>query len=200
MNKRFHFLRTTVIGGIVFLVPLVIVTVILGKAFRIIKIVTVPLNDLIPIDSVAGFAVLDILTVVTLLLCSFLFGLVARSPWGRRLYGKVDAVLLQMIPGYAWIKAVTGSISEEEADKVLKPVVARFDDQFQVAFEVDRSADGLVAVFLPGAPDPRSGAVSYVTADRVKPLDVTFTAVVRSLKNLGRDSAAIVGRPDRPPH
>ena len=76
---------------------------------------------------------------------------------------------LQAICDHAWVKGMTGEIHDEDAEEVLKPVLVRFDDQFQLAFEVDRTADGLVAVYLPGSPDPRSGAVSYVTGDRIQP-------------------------------
>ena len=132
------------------------------------------------------------LTVVVMLLSCLLVGMLARSPWGQKVNEKLDAVLLQMIPGYAWVKGITGSIRDEDAEEVLKPVLVRFDDQSQLAFEVDRAADGLVAVYLPGAPDPRSGAVSYVTDDRIQPVDAEFTAVVKLCKNLGRGSTELL--------
>ena len=97
-----------------------------------------------------------------------------------------------MIPGYAWVKGMTGNIHDEDAEEVLKPVLVRFDDQFQLAFEVDRAADGLVAVYLPGPPDPRSGAVSYMTGDRIQPVDAGFKAVATICKNLGRGSTAML--------
>ena len=119
-------------------------------------------------------------------------GLLARSSGGQKVYKKLDAVLLQMIPGYAWVKGMTGGISDEDADEVLKPVLVAFDDQTQLAFEVDRSDDGWVAVYLPGAPEPRSGTVSYVTSDRVQPANVGVKAITKICKNLGRESAGLL--------
>ena len=43
------------------------------------------------------------------------------------------------------------------------PVVASFDDQSQVGFEVEGLDNGLVADFLPGSPDTWSGTVAYMT-------------------------------------
>ena len=192
MKRMWEFLRLTLIGGVIFLIPLVIVVVVIGRAFQIMKTVTAPLDNLVPIDSVAGFAIVDVLALVVMVLLCLLAGLAARSPWGQKLYGRIDELLLQMIPGYAWVKDVTGDISDEDAADLLKPVIARFDDQFQLAFEVDRTADGMVAVYLPGAPDPRSGAVSYLTADRIQPIDAGFQAVVKSFKKLGRGSGAML--------
>jgi len=91
-------------------------------------------------------------------------------------------------------QGVTGDISDQEADRVLKPVLVQFDDQAQLAFEVDRVDESLVAVYLPGAPDPRAGALSYVTADRVSPVDATFRTVAKACKKLGRGSSEILAR------
>ena len=192
MNDLRRLIGTTLIGGVLFLIPLVFVVVVFGKAFQIMKVVATPIGKLIPIESVAGFAIVEILTASILILSCLLVGILARSPWGRKINEKLDAALLQMIPGYAWMKGVTGGIRDEDAEEVLKPVLVRFDDQFQLAFEVDRAADGLVAVYLPGSPDPRSGAVSYVTADRIRPVDAGFKAVVKICKNLGRGSTKML--------
>ena len=189
-----EFIRTTLIGGILFLIPLVMVVVVFGKAFQILKIVAIPVDKLIPIESVAGFALVEVLTAVIMLLCCLMAGLVARSPWGRNVYGKIDTILLQLIPGYAWVKGVTGDISDEEAEDIFKPVLVRLDDQYQLGFEVDRTADGLVVVYIPGAPDARSGALSYVTADRIQPVDAGFKAIARTCKKLGRGSGELLAR------
>ena len=57
MNGKVQFVKTTVIGGLVFLVPLIIFIVIIGKAFGIMKTLAIPFAAWLPIDSVAGIAV-----------------------------------------------------------------------------------------------------------------------------------------------
>jgi uncharacterized membrane protein len=73
---------------------------------------------------------------------------------------------------------------------LFKPVWIRFDDQYQVGFEVERCEGDLVAVFFPGAPDPRAGTLSYVASDRVDDLALSFYDVVKSFRGLGVGSAA----------
>jgi len=193
MQDAMKLLKLTLIGGFVFLIPLVMVVVIFGKAFQIVKVLAQPLDHLLPIDTVVGVAFVDFLTVVLMVVLCLLAGFAARSSFAQKLYGKVDAVLLKFIPGYGWIKGVTGSISDEEAEILLKPVLARCDDQAQVGFEVDRSEDGLVAIYIPGAPDPRSGSLIYMTPDRVQPIDAGFQAVLMSFKRLGCGSTSMLG-------
>jgi len=192
MKNLRRLIRTTLIGGFVFLIPLVFVVAVFGKAIQIMKSVAVPLAKFVPVDSIAGVAIVPILATIIVILSCLVAGIIARSPVGQKTYKKIDAVLLQLIPGYAWIKGVTGGIREDEAEEALKPVMVRFDDQLQLAFEVDRTENDLVAVFVPGAPDPRSGDVSYVTSDRVQPVDAGFHAITKICKNLGRGSATVL--------
>jgi uncharacterized membrane protein len=193
MQELLRITRVTLLGGVVFLIPLVIVVVTVGKAFQIVKVLAQPLVRLFPIQTVVGVAFVDFLTVVLMVLMCLVAGLVARSAPGQKVHEKVDALLLQFLPGYGWIKGVTGNISDEEAEILLKPVLARFDDQAQIGFEVDRTRDGLVAIYIPGAPDPRSGSLSYMSPDRVQPIDAGFQAVLMSFKRLGCGSASMLG-------
>ncbi len=101
MKSLARLIRTTLIGGVLFLIPLVFVVVFFGKAFQIMKVVATPLGKLIPVESFAGFAVVEILTAFIMILCCLLAGTLARSPWGRKANEKLDTILLQVIPGYA---------------------------------------------------------------------------------------------------
>ncbi len=188
------FVKTMILGGLLFLFPLVIVTAVVGKAFRLMLSVTEPLDDVIPADSVADVAVINLVAIAALLVGCFVAGLVAQSKIGRRVYRAADTNLEGIIPGYAALKARLGSaVGSEERRKAFKTVFVRFDDQSQIAFEVERLADGRVTVFLPGAPDPWSGSVLVVDADRVTPLDLEILPVSRTFKNLGRGTAAALG-------
>ena len=55
------------------------------------------------------------------------------------------------------------------------PILVTFDEYFQVAFETDRTVQRTVAIYLPGAPNPWSGNVVFVAANRVKNLSVSVT-------------------------
>ena len=93
MNSLRRLIRTTLIGGVLFLIPLVFVVVVFGKAFQIMKVVATPLGKLIPVESLAGFAVVEILTAFIMILCCLLAGTLARSPWGRKANEKLDTIL-----------------------------------------------------------------------------------------------------------
>ena len=183
-----NFIKTTIIGGLVFMVPIVIIVAIVGKAFRIMLMVAAPLMAYIPTGSIGGIAVVNLLLLLMIVLLCFIAGLIARSAVAKRIYRSLDATL-QAIPGYAFIKGYTDSMSNtEEAAKSLLPVLVRFDDNAQIAFEVERTGDNVV-VYLPGAPNPWSGSVAYFHVERVKRLDMTLSQAVSNIQKIGRGSA-----------
>jgi hypothetical protein len=71
------------------------------------------------------------------------------------------------------------------------PVLLTFGDYWQVAFEIDRSSEGSVAVYLPGAPNPWSDSVVFMSADRAKKPPLSVTEALKILRTLGRSSEVI---------
>ncbi len=188
-------IRTIVIGGMVFLVPFAVVLLVFGKVFAVSRRLAEPLDAMIPIKAVAGIALANILAVVIILVACFVAGLVATSPRGQKLYQRVDDWLLNLVPRYAFVKSLTESLGGEQ-QSTLRPVLVRFDDLAQIGFEVERGPGDLVTVYLPGSPDPWSGSVSHVTADRVETVAADFTTVVQSLRKIGRGAGELLVSPD----
>ena len=81
--------------------------------------------------------------------------------------------------------------SDEESQS-FTPVLARFDDNAMIAFEVERTPSGDVVVYLPGAPNPWSGSVAYMSPDRVEPLELSMPQAIQNIRHLGRDSSLTV--------
>jgi len=183
-----NFIKTTIIGGLVFMVPIVIIVAIVGKAFRIMRTVGAPLKAYVPTSYIGGIAVANLVILLAIVLVCFIAGLMARSAVAKRMYRSLDATLLA-IPGYAFIKGVTDSMSStDEAAKSLLPVLVRFDDNAQIAFEVERTGNNVV-VYIPGAPNPWSGSVAYFNVERVKRLDMSVPQAVKNIQRIGRGSA-----------
>jgi uncharacterized membrane protein len=87
---------------------------------------------------------------------------------------------------------MTQALGVDGVKSGLKSVLVSFDDYQTLAIEVERLADGRVVVFLPGSPDPWSGNVVYVPPERVASMTVDIGAMHRSLRSIGRGSAALL--------
>ena len=184
-------IKTMILGGVIFLIPFGVVLLVLGKVFSVAIRLAEPLADHIPVDAVGGVALAEFLAVAIILVVCLLAGIVATSTPGQRLYRKLDEMLLNLVPRYAIVKSMTTSLGGQDGP-VLRPVLVRFDDLAQMAFEVERGPGDFVTVYLPGSPDPWSGSVAHVTADRVDSLNGEFTSVVKSLRKIGGGSIALL--------
>jgi len=181
-----RFIKTTVLGGIIFIVPIVIFVAIIGKALSLINKFAMPLANLFAVDAIGGIAVVHLLSLAILVLICFIAGLAAKTASARNVVRSLEVNVLEKIPAYELLKTKTQSVLTPEEMKSIRPAMVRFDDSWQIVFKVERLADGKVVIFLPGSPDPWSGAICVVTEDRVTPLDITIQAAVKMMKRLGR--------------
>jgi len=192
MKRLFKLIKTTIIGGLIFLVPIIIVVAILGKAFELMILVAKPLGALIPVDSIGGIALANFLAALAIMLCCLIAGIIAKGIFAKRILGSLESKLLVAIPGYSFVKGMTDSMSSsEEAAKSFVPVLAQFDDNAQIGFEIERTERGNVVVYLPGSPNPWSGSVVYFNEERVKQLDISVAEAFNNIRHLGRGSSKI---------
>jgi uncharacterized membrane protein len=174
------------------LLPLTVVALVIGKAYEISLLVAEPLGRLIPIDRVGGVALANILAVIVILVLCYLAGHAARYSSIKAKVSRIEELLIAALPGYTFVKTLMSGVAkaEDEAGKMI-PILLTLDDYKQIAFEIERTAGGNVVVYLPGAPNPWSGSVVYVTEDRVERLDMPPQDAIKNIRVLGRGSAEI---------
>jgi uncharacterized membrane protein len=193
VKQSLGFLRTTALGGVVFLLPLIVIGTLLGQVVQVVLGVANALSKTLPIDSPRGWTLLVLLAIGVVLASCFLAGFVARWTLGQRLTAWLEKNLTLFFPRYVIVKArMAGSIGGDHAKSELKPVLVRFDNFSRLAFEVERVQAGLVTIYLPGAPDPWAGIVAFVDEDRVQPLPVEFSVALASFERLGHGSAKLI--------
>lgn len=198
LEKTYRFLRTTAIGGLVFLLPLAVLGGLLGYVYNLVHAIYQPLREHIPVDDAFGVALLFAIAVGILLILCFACGLAARKAIGRRFSQTIEKRLVMVFPKYAIYKDIlAGNLGGRELAPTLHPVTVRQDDLTRIGYEAGRTERGLVIVYLPGSPDPWLGAVVLVEADRVEPLDVDFNETAAICERLGRDSIDLLAKVTR---
>jgi len=183
--------KTTILGGVLFLVPLAFIAIVLDKAFEVSMLLAHPLDGLIPLDSFAGIAMANVIAIFLILAICLAAGLAAKTAMFSKRVGRIDNLLIDVMPGYAVAKGIVGGVAgKDDATSVLSPVLVKFDDYDQLAFEVERMGDRCV-VFLPGSPSAWSGASVIVDAGRVTPLDLPPHQAVSLLRVMGRGTSKV---------
>jgi uncharacterized membrane protein len=182
---KIHFFKTTIIGGVLFLVPVGVLVIVLAKVIELMLLVAEPLADFVPIDTVAGVAVANILAAVILVLICFIAGLIARRALIRTTVERIEDAFLSKLPGYVLIKGILSGLKEDDTDR-LHVVAARFHDSARIGLEIERLNDGRVVVMTPSSPNPWSGPVHIMEADRVRRLDLPMPTYMENVERFGQ--------------
>jgi uncharacterized membrane protein len=193
-KSKIGFLKTTAIGGLFFLLPLIVLGALVGQIAPIIWTIATGLHQILPFKTPAGIAFLFLLAVAIIVLLCFAAGLLARRSIGKRLSEGFEKKLILLFPRYAILKEqMAGSIGGREIKPNWKPVAVKFYDSVGIGFQVETIDAGQVMVYLPGAPDTWSGKLAVVQSDRVKKLDLDFGQTISIFEKIGRDSNELLG-------
>lgn len=85
MKPVVDFVKTTIAGGLLFLVPAVLLVLLVKHAIELVGKVLTPIVKLLPVHNIAGIAVAHLLAALLILIVCFLAGLAARtSPGAKR--------------------------------------------------------------------------------------------------------------------
>jgi uncharacterized membrane protein len=192
MKRMLKFLRTTLVGGLLFLVPIMVLVIILEKALALVHKFVDPLAEHIPVHSIIGLRTPMLLAIGVIVLFCFLAGFFARTALAQKIVNGLETAVLSNVPGYEFLKGVGESMLGVEKQTGHQPVLARIEDAWQIAFLVERLEGGHVAVFVPGAPNPQSGSVYFMTQDRIKALDFPAAGALKCLKRMGAGSNTLL--------
>ena len=181
MNPTLRFIRTTVIGGILFLLPLVVLFIIFEKAHSILSVISDPISRKIS-DSILGFDGSALISILLLILICFLGGLIFRSKKVKKVLQKLEDKVLIYIPGYSLMKSVTAdTLGEDVANKLIPARVADGED-WLLGFLIEEGKNHST-VFLPDAPRYDAGEIRILPTSSVVKLDIPankFTKMIRS--------------------
>jgi len=190
-----NFLKATVVGGALFLVPIVLVLVILGYALQFAAKIARPIANGLNLDQLgewSGIGAATIIGALVLVIVSFGAGILAGTNAGKRITRWLEESLLGGLPQYRLIKSMAEALAHIENASAVKPVLVNVGDGWQLGYLLERLENGWLAVFLPQAPTPMSGNVMYCPSDRVRPLDITMTQAMTIVTRIGAGSAEML--------
>jgi len=190
MKTIAHFIRTTVVGGLFFLAPIVVLIVILAKALDYAKKGLDAVAVHIPAASDLSAGVATLAVVLIALIC-FLAGLLARTVPAQHVVNVLESSVLSKIPAYEYLKQESASALGAVQSTDLPVVFVPMEGRWQLGLQTEPAADGLVPIFVPSAPNPHSGSVFFFPADIVRPAGVELVSALNCLRRCGAGALAL---------
>lgn len=203
MKKLREFVKSTLIGGLLVLLPLTILLYALVWIFNLIHKAIAPLTRIVMEKSALRVVVADVVVIGLIVLVCFLVGAFVRTRLGRWMYALIESRLLRRAPGYSMIKETVSQFLDKDRPSPFSSVaLARIfeSDTLVSVFVTDRHADGSYTVFMPTGPNPTSGNIYHLKAENVFPVDVPVEDAMRSIISCGAGSSGLIAKlgRDRP--
>lgn len=187
MLKLRRFILTFSLGGLVVILPIVILFKIAIWLFGIVMDTIKPITHLLVSQFNIDQLVAQLLTVFGVFVLCFLLGLIVRTQAGRWLHLFFERKILGRIPGYLTIKDIIDQFSGKQ-QRIFSQVVRLSLSQEGpevTGFITDEYGENKLTVFVPTGPNPTSGLILHTTRDKVTPLSISTEMAMKTIIGCG---------------
>ena len=194
MIKLRNFFFNIFIGGVLVLLPIIIILQILQWLFTLFAESSSPLTFYL----VSEFSLNQTLALMTsLILVVILFsiiGMIVRTQIGNNLFQITERMLLFKIPGYRTVKEITEQISGKQKGLFRKVALITVGNTGVSAtgFVTDEIDEEHSTVFIPCGPNPTTGFILHVKNKDITVLDVSVESAMKTVISCGSGSARFI--------
>ncbi len=196
MEKFKSFIKTTLLGGFLIVLPVVILIMVLNWLFEFLTDKVRPITRLLVETARFDEYAASILAIIIILLLFFLVGLLVKTRVGRFAINSVEEKFLKRIPLYKIIKETVIQLfaSDKSLFKSVALVSLFCNDTLVTAFVTDEHPDGSYTVFVPSGPAPTAGFVYHLKGEYVHKIDYPVEHALRTIISLGVGSQELIKR------
>lgn len=184
MKSLLFFIRNTISGGVLLILPIAILIFIFSKIDPILLKIASPIEHLLP-KLILGFDGKRLVAIIILLILCFLSGLFFRSLFVKKSLGFIEDTILVYIPGYNLIKSIAADAVGQNLDTNMAAVLVQDDENWSLGFLVEEGKTHST-VFLPEVPKHDSGEVKIVPNETVQKLNIKTSTFIKNLNAFGK--------------
>lgn len=194
MGRGREFLKSTLVGGLLVILPVAILLFVFNWVFGLVQKLISPITSLLrPQSSVQGF-VADLLVLALVIALCFAVGVLVRTRLGTWAYTTIESQILLKAPGYSLIKETLSQFLGQKKPPFSSVALCRLygNETLVTAFVTDEHEDGSCTVFVPTGPNPTSGNIFHLPAENVSPVQVPVEQAMRSIISCGAGSDKLI--------
>jgi uncharacterized membrane protein len=185
MKRLLDILKTTAVGGIGILLPLLLLCLLVREIFEFVVALAVPITVLFPPGMLERLNAPELIAVLLILGVSFLFGIAARTAGGKRLGRAVDRGLMERLPLYQFVKNLSAAIMPSQEQGFKAGLLKSADGSKEPVYVIEEQDNGDFTVLVPWVPMAFSGSLKIVSSERIELLDISLMEFSRILSQLG---------------
>ncbi len=196
MNRIKTFIKTSVVGGLVVLLPAALLLLIFKWLFNWITDIIQPLTNLVLAREQFQEFVADVIVIGIILVICFVVGTVVKTKVGRYIQENLENRILKIAPGYPTIKSIIMQfIGKKKSPFSSVALVRPFEnDTLMTAFITDTHDNNWYTVFVPTGPNPTTGFVFHLKGKYVQGINVAVEEALRTVISCGAGSTHLIQR------
>jgi uncharacterized membrane protein len=195
MKTLAEFTKTTLIGGLLIILPIYIAVLLLAKTIKALLALLEPVTAQVP----AGVEFRQIVAILLLVAICFVVGLVVRTGPGLRAKNAFELAVLEKLPGYTFVRGLAKRLAGHSDERTLEPALVEIENALVPALIVEELDDGSYTVLIPSAPTPMAGSIYILPRDRVHPVNIPFTTAMAVFSKWGTGAGEFVKAMERKP-
>jgi uncharacterized membrane protein len=179
MKTLAEFTKTTLIGGVLIVLPIYVSLLLLAKVVKGLLALMQPITAEIP----ASIEFREVLAVLVLAAVCFIAGLIVRTGPGLRAKNAFEQVVLQRLPGYTLLRGLAARLTGQGGGSTFAPALVEIEEALE---------DGSLTVLVPSVPTPMAGALYILPRARVHPVDVPLATALKIFSKWGAGAGEFV--------
>jgi uncharacterized membrane protein len=187
MRGLAEFTKTTLVGGLLVVVPIYLSVLLLAKTVAGIFALLSPVTATLPADGQFR----QVIAILIVLVVCFVAGIAVRTGPGLRAKHALERSVLERIPGYALVRGLANRVSGNTREGAFRPALVEIEGALAPAFIIEELDDGRYTVLIPSVPTPAAGQLLIMARARVHPLEVPFTQAVKVISKWGSGAAEL---------
>lgn len=194
MKTLLLFLKTTITGGVLFLIPVALIVIVIGKVFRLLRPLVQRAVILLQVETAMGVLALTLVTSFILLVICFAAGLLIRFGRMKRLRKFTEDLILKFVPGFEYVKAMAGHDDRGDPRSTLTAILLWDEDAWVIAFIVEQAPTGYTTVFIPESPRVDSGNSKMLLTASLTYHEITMREAMSCLRHYGAGLVFLLGK------
>jgi uncharacterized membrane protein len=195
MKQVLTFLKATLLGGVLLVLPAWLAVILVVKALMQMQVFVKPVSSHLP----QSLGHPRILAVLLLIAMCFLVGLIIQTAIGARAKQIAEERVLNKLPGYSTLRGFAAQLTEFEKSATFQPALIEIEDALVPGFFVEEHTNNRCTVFVPSVPTPMAGAIYIIATSRVHRLNLPVIAVMQCISKWGAGSSELVAALDATP-
>ncbi|MEK6479157.1 hypothetical protein WJR50_16545 [Catalinimonas sp. 4WD22] len=178
--------RAFILGGVFFILPLLVFIVLATKAIHLLLPLGSKMVDSLGLHSVFGAATVSIFCIFILLLLCYLSGFLIEKGFIKQWSITVEEKLFLFFPSFQMLKYRIIGDQPKKLEQQWEAVLLKDNQFYRLAFITDKNVPGFLSLFLPDAPKMDAGEIRYVRQEECEYYPIPMQEAMYALNRFGR--------------